>query len=779
MTLTSDCPHGDDAGLPAAQLAATATAARAWLTSGGPRSLAVTGPVGIGKSRVLAALAADLGELADVEVIEASVATPEAARHLAHRVAHDVEQAQRRGPDDAVTRLLVLDDFERLDAEAQELVLSLPQQSESVRLVVTATLPGQFDGLVELPLHTLGGSVDTSVADLDDFRNSDVVRTFLEYLRARNPAFELERADHAAIAQICASSLGVPSELELLAELVDRFGVVTVHEAIAELGPRHHLAELVGELGVNDAELSSDEIVVLASIFASPGGAGVEMLRQSLPRCDIDASTQSLVTRGLVLGSCDAHEEIQRGQSNRFHLRISAVPVASWCACQFEISFAAIRYAQADYLHARIARMTEQLYADGQPAVFAEFQHELPNLRGTIAELIGIGKFAPAIALMSDALPLVARTCGVAELQPDMLRVLRAFEPGNDDEARRLALLAIRVFAASGEQEAASVLLDQLVTDQAAVKSDPDIAFLRVLVCDQSGTDAMDTLADCVATYRDNRDMARLGEAGAEYFALLMRAHRYEQAETDCRFVLAEATRNGDAYAAGTVLLWRAVTACAAGTGDARHYVERALAKLRPIGAAAALSAIRVVLDNRHLHNLGQSGIDLAMVTGALSRSDFTDTEVASSAPPVLPDVEQRLAARIGSRAVQRWTTAGACADLAEMLCEMLERRYVDELPGSVELRSCGVANGDQVDPTSLGTKSTLTAREAEVASLVATGLTNKQVAFRLHISEWTVVNHLRQVMRKLECSSRVQVARWVTDVANRTSLSTATVTAG
>jgi DNA-binding CsgD family transcriptional regulator len=37
-----------------------------------------------------------------------------------------------------------------------------------------------------------------------------------------------------------------------------------------------------------------------------------------------------------------------------------------------------------------------------------------------------------------------------------------------------------------------------------------------------------------------------------------------------------------------------------------------------------------------------------------------------------------------------------------------------------------------------------------------------------LHISEWTVVNHLRQVMRKLECSSRVQVARWVTDAAGR-----------
>jgi DNA replication protein DnaC len=88
MTQISESPRGAEAALPATQLAATANAARAWLASSGLRSLAVTGPVGIGKSRALAALAADLAELTDVEVIETSVATPEAARHLAHRVAH-------------------------------------------------------------------------------------------------------------------------------------------------------------------------------------------------------------------------------------------------------------------------------------------------------------------------------------------------------------------------------------------------------------------------------------------------------------------------------------------------------------------------------------------------------------------------------------------------------------------------------------------------------------------------------------------------------------------
>jgi DNA-binding CsgD family transcriptional regulator len=53
-----------------------------------------------------------------------------------------------------------------------------------------------------------------------------------------------------------------------------------------------------------------------------------------------------------------------------------------------------------------------------------------------------------------------------------------------------------------------------------------------------------------------------------------------------------------------------------------------------------------------------------------------------------------------------------------------------------------------------------LTSRQVEVAQLVADGLTNRQIASKLGIAEWTVVNHLRQVMQKLDCSSRVQVAR-------------------
>lgn len=52
-----------------------------------------------------------------------------------------------------------------------------------------------------------------------------------------------------------------------------------------------------------------------------------------------------------------------------------------------------------------------------------------------------------------------------------------------------------------------------------------------------------------------------------------------------------------------------------------------------------------------------------------------------------------------------------------------------------------------------------LTAREREVAELVATGATNRQIAARLFLSERTVETHLARVFRKLGVTGRGGVA--------------------
>ena len=51
-----------------------------------------------------------------------------------------------------------------------------------------------------------------------------------------------------------------------------------------------------------------------------------------------------------------------------------------------------------------------------------------------------------------------------------------------------------------------------------------------------------------------------------------------------------------------------------------------------------------------------------------------------------------------------------------------------------------------------------LTEREREVLHLVASAMTNKQVAATLYISEQTVKNHIKNIMQKLHAKNRVEL---------------------
>ena len=58
-----------------------------------------------------------------------------------------------------------------------------------------------------------------------------------------------------------------------------------------------------------------------------------------------------------------------------------------------------------------------------------------------------------------------------------------------------------------------------------------------------------------------------------------------------------------------------------------------------------------------------------------------------------------------------------------------------------------------------------LTPREMEVARLVALGQRNADIAAQLSISTHTVESHLKNIYRKLEVHSRVELARAIRDL--------------
>ena len=57
-----------------------------------------------------------------------------------------------------------------------------------------------------------------------------------------------------------------------------------------------------------------------------------------------------------------------------------------------------------------------------------------------------------------------------------------------------------------------------------------------------------------------------------------------------------------------------------------------------------------------------------------------------------------------------------------------------------------------------------LTAREQEVATLVARGLSNRQIADELVIAQGTASIHVHHILAKLELASRAQLAVWAVE---------------
>ena len=110
---------------------------------------------------------------------------------------------------------------------------------------------------------------------------------------------------------------------------------------------------------------------------------------------------------------------------------------------------------------------------------------------------------------------------------------------------------------------------------------------------------------------------------------------------------------------------------------------------------------------------------------------------------------QDRLAVARLTEAIEGYQAVGAAADMARV------RRRLRKL--GVRRRHWNRAT----DRPATGWAS-LTETERSVAGLVAQGLSNRDVAARMYVSIHTVAFYLRQIFRKLEIDSRVDLARIV-----------------
>ena len=155
----------------------------------------LTGPGGVGKTRLALDIAADWAS-ADVVVVPlGAVGRPDrveqaVASHLGLRLAGEV------GADDVAAALadrellLVLDNCEHVVEACRRLVVAIRRAAGGVRVLATSRVTLQVPGEYVVRLQPL--PVPSEVADLDALRRQPGVRAFVEHARRRAAGFELE-----------------------------------------------------------------------------------------------------------------------------------------------------------------------------------------------------------------------------------------------------------------------------------------------------------------------------------------------------------------------------------------------------------------------------------------------------------------------------------------------------------------------------------------------------------------------------------------------------------
>ena len=217
---------------------------------GGARLLTLTGPGGVGKTRLALEVAADLAATCPgcVRLVELAALADGALIPQAVAAALGVQEVPGLSLRDTLAaalgsgrRLLILDNCEHLVAACAELVDRLLRACPALRVLATSREPLGVPGETIWPVPPLLVPDPRVALGTDEIAASEAVRLFVDRARLVQPAFALGDRNARVVAEICRRLDGIPLAIELAAARLRSLGLVDIAERLHCCTPSYGL----------------------------------------------------------------------------------------------------------------------------------------------------------------------------------------------------------------------------------------------------------------------------------------------------------------------------------------------------------------------------------------------------------------------------------------------------------------------------------------------------------------------------------------------------------
>jgi predicted ATPase/DNA-binding CsgD family transcriptional regulator len=708
------------------------------------RLVTLTGPAGVGKTRTAIELGrSQARQRADgVWFVDlASVSRTEDVAAEAARVL-DIRGAARDATTDAVRRyladrdvLLMLDNCEHVLDACAELGMTLLGACPHLRILATSREPLGITG--------------EAVWRLEPLQPEHAYRLFLERARERSPQLVPDEDTEAAIFHICARVDQLPLGVELAAARISIMSpneIITSLDAhVGELGrprrptPAHHRS-VRAAVEWSYALLDPVEQAAFRSMAVFVGGFDADAARAVAPGMSLDVLARlvdkSLITVVPAAQHRTRYRLLDTMQAYAAEQLASANEVAASRARHLRYFSTIGIPAEHGFMSARVVSLLEQWAADygnvraalewaaaSEPCVAMRMLAETQDLFFILGQADG-----------SRLAEMILERCPERNRHRAWVMIAAshfAFLLGDIPGAARLMTKAIDLSVELGER-AAEGAAHLFLGLQQLFGGAPDKGRGHLTTTHAIYQETGDLIGE-------GRSMAALGIG---YFMDDERARARELLEAALAMDLA----TQDRWSQGQANLYLGILAeSSADPQAASAYFREAVACQRPYDDSTLLPM--ALIGQASVLTQRDPATALQIVAAAWAVRARNGGEFAPYFRVFAERTRASAAELVGSDADRPWKTGS--------------RLTVDDaiaLAFGTTLRGASTSSGRRPEAShTLG----ISTREIDVVRLVAEGLSNKEIARRLHLSVRTVETHVRHMLTKTGLVNRTQLATW------------------